>query len=102
MVIVVAMVAIVLSTNTGLRTYHTNQVVTEAIIENFYGEKNISGATSKKTADLVKKLFGIPGVSKISLARYEISLQKGEVFEWKEMHPEIMWVLKNHFGAKKP
>jgi len=88
--------------NAIIQTYHLNQVITEAIIEDFYGEEDISRRTFKKTADLVRKLFKIPGVSRITLSdRYEITLQKGKLFDWKSIRPEVTSVLKNHFRAKK-
>lgn len=87
--------------NTEVRTYHTNKVVTEAIIEDFRGKKD-TFSTSERTVKLINKLFEVPGVSRITLTdRYEISIHKGEVFNWKKMQPEIIWALKNHFGAKK-
>ncbi len=87
--------------STSTRTYHTNLVVTEAITENFKGKSDIDCGTSKKTGDLVKKLFGIPGISGVFLARYEITITKGKAFSWEDMHPRIMQALMNHFRAKK-
>lgn len=88
--------------NTNVQTYHLNQVVSEDIFTELSGKKDVVRRNSEKNSELLKKLFKISGVSRATLGnRYEISIEKGKAFEWKSISPEVISVLKNHFGAKK-
>lgn len=47
---------------------------------------------------LLRELFAIPGVSKVFITPYELTIDKGLAFNWDEIEPSIIEVLKRVFG----
>lgn len=40
-------------------------------------------------------LLAIPGVTELSFSKYEISVQKSEVFDWEDVEPNVIHVIKS-------
>ncbi|PLX26532.1 hypothetical protein C0583_06935 [Candidatus Parcubacteria bacterium] len=60
----------------------------------------ISSLDEKSTPVLVKKIFTVPGIVKISLSeRYQIFIQIGEAFNLDEVKENIITTLKKHYHA---
>lgn len=46
---------------------------------------------------LLREVFAIPGVSRVFIAPYELTVTKGSAFEWSEIEPDILEALKKRF-----
>lgn len=40
-------------------------------------------------------LLAIPGVTELTFNKYEIGVQKGKVFDWKDVEPHVIHVIKS-------
>ena len=71
-------------------TLHVSEeVATEPWILTFEGPE----AQPKEMTPMVRNLFRVKGVSKVTLQRYEVSIGKGRVYDWKELLPQIEAIL---------
>lgn len=50
---------------------------------------------------ILKDLQEMHGIKDVSGRRYEIRLEKGAIFEWSELLPSIISLLKKHLGKVK-
>ena len=62
--------------------------VTRAEFSNYYR------CTGGYQPELVKALFSIEGLTEVALRSYEIWVDKGSVFEWDDLIPKILPIIK--------
>ncbi len=46
---------------------------------------------------LAEALFAIPGVTSLGFDKYEITVEKAELFEWKDIEPKVLEIIKAQF-----
>lgn len=52
-----------------------------------------------KMTPMVKDLFDVKGISKVTLQRYTVSLMKGKVYRWEELISAIDEIVLKHLTA---
>lgn len=52
-----------------------------------------------KSMPIVQDLFDINGVAKVTIQRYRVSIEKGHVYRWEELLPDIENILLKHLAA---
>lgn len=52
-----------------------------------------------KSTPMVQDFFGIKGIVKVTLQRYQISILKGRVYRWEELLPDIEKIILKHLTA---
>lgn len=58
-------------------------------------KKSFADEVGEKVASLASELFFIPGIVKLRFARYEIGIEKGQVFTWEEITPSVLEALRH-------
>ncbi len=74
-------------------TVNVNVELTNEMIELFDSIKYASGKNKK----FVEELFGIAGVTGVSLHKYELGITKGSVFEWEDIIQEVIMIILLHY-----
>lgn len=49
-----------------------------------------------KMGDLVDEIFAIDGVTNVVLKQFELGIEKAEEFEWAEIEPKVVEILKKN------
>ncbi len=75
---------------------HADKEFTKEKME-FFESKNCEENTMPS---FVKDLFLVAGISYVSLKRYEIHMEKGNVFSWNKIIKEVISILKMHFSPE--
>ena len=81
-----------------LGDFQISEQVTPTSVLSFSSQDSQPG----KQTDLVRRLFEIKGVAKISLHPYMIRITRAHVFEWDELRPAIEAVILGELTAKPP
>ena len=76
-------------TNTDFLTYHVSVRVTA-----------VDGNSPNR--ELLRDLYEVNGVGNIIFTPYEITIQKGQMFEWYEMQPSLETVIRRHLEPPAP
>lgn len=61
--------------------------------ESMYLEK-----IGEKGVALTREILALQGVVKVGINPYALMVTKGDAFEWYEIEPDILEILKNSFG----
>lgn len=76
---------------------HVNQSLTDKSCEVF----KIGSITPDKespTPAPVIEILAIPGVTVVQLFRYRLSVEKGDVFEWEDLFPQVLAIIKSYYS----
>ena len=90
--------------NPHFQEFHCTALLSEARRQEFKrplrdsSEKYLK-LLGEKGAGLIHTLFGIAGVAEVFISPYEITVVKGEAFDWKDIQPETLEALKAVFAA---
>ncbi len=79
---------------------HIRERLTEFDYENwdYPGDKSEYGTG---TPEWAVKIFDIKGIDSVSCSRYTIDVYKGGAFDWDELLPEILAVVKAYFSLNE-
>lgn len=83
--------------NPDMCIFHVSEVVTDQRILSF---DSLNAQPEKKTP-MVRELQSIKGLVRITIQPYMISIEKGRVFNWREILPRIDEVLLEHLTKKE-
>ena len=83
--------------NPHIRTFHTRAKRPDAELGGLLGD-DIGDLKNPSDRLLIKSLAAIHGVVTVSFYNYQVSIEKGEAFEWDEITPGITAALQ---GAAK-
>lgn len=61
------------------------------------GTADFASASSAARSPLALALFDLPGVTRVFLGSYFVSLTKGEEIEWQSLKPQVLCVMMEHF-----
>jgi hypothetical protein len=75
--------------------FHVSQIVVTCETLTFVSKTS----QQNKQTELVKNLFEIPGVDRITFHQYQIVIYKAEVFGWDEIRPQIEATILKHLTA---
>jgi hypothetical protein len=80
------------SRNGDYVTIYLSESVTDERFLSFDGPRSQVG----KMPPMIQEIFGVKGVVKMSLQRYELQVVKGRVYEWDELLPQIEQIVLKH------
>ncbi len=90
--------------NPEVRVYNLTTEISKHHIHNFWRPLR-EGSSDKYLeevgelgASLLHEVFALPGVNEVFIKPYELSVTKGDAFEWDEIEPDILEALKKCFG----
>jgi len=91
--------------NPNMRIFHTNFEISESHIQVFYRPLRESSEEyltkiGRIGATIVRRLFRIPGVTRVFVHPYSLDIEKGECFEWNQIEPKVIEVIMK--SAPKP
>ncbi len=72
---------------------HIDKRVTKENFEHFNGPNN-----DKEYPQFVRELFNLKGVEGVCLRQHEISLTKGDVFDWNDIIISTKEIIRKHFN----
>ena len=77
-------------------TIHLSEAVSLSHIRHELGDE-INGKVADSQRRLISRLLEIKGVRRVTLNRYRLEIEKGKVFEWKDIRPQVLDQLGRHF-----
>ena len=78
--------------NPNVCTLHVSDMVTKMIILTFESPN----CQPKEMTPMVKTIFGIKGVARVTLKPYAIGIEKARVFSWQELLPSVEKIVLEH------
>lgn len=76
------------------------EVSVDKVLCNGHWSSMFGSPTSRSKPVFIDDMMKIPGVTEVSVSKYSVTLQKGDVFEWDEIHPKITEILEKFEGVK--
>lgn len=92
--------------NRDIHVYHVTMEVSNTPLHEFRRpiERPSSDKYLKEVGErgtkLVKSLLHLPGVDDVWISPYRLSVTKGNAFDWDDIEPEVLAILKKGFGRK--
>lgn len=92
--------------NEAILYFHVDKLVSSMLIidadsiESIKDEWDMLNKGKKAPEKLVafaEALFAIPGVTFLGFDKYEIVVEKAELFEWEDIEPKVIEIIKTNF-----
>lgn len=88
--------------NEEMLCFHIDEKVSKVLMVNIDSVEDVTDeGGSKKLCSLTESLLAIPGVEKLTLNKYEISVHKATCFTWGDLTPEIIYAIKCIFSPNE-
>jgi len=86
--------------NKGMLSIHISKRISKKDYVTYYNqlraeENEYDNGRTEELGYLAQALFAVDGVRELHFSQYEITIQKAEIFEWEEMIPDLIHVVKN-------